>query len=644
MTRIISCDELIEKVILHYKNADPKIIKTAYDLSQQVHHGQLRASGEPYFIHPLAVADILCDLKLDPATVVTALLHDAVEDTHITLEEIEAQFGSTIAQLVDGVTKLSKFKFRSNKTEQAENFRKLVLAMSKDIRVLLVKLIDRLHNMRTIHHIKNSEKRIKKARETMEIYAPLAERIGLYKIKEELQDLSFQQINPTARDSIINRIKDLKDKNDTIIEMIISELRELLESRNLKGDISGRTKKPYSIWSKMQRQNISFEEVTDIIAFRIIVDNNEDCYTALGVVHDKYHFIAGKIKDYISTPKYNGYRSIHTTVHRLNSNTKMEIQIRSWEMNEFAERGVAAHWSYKQRLESTLPNEEQNNYQWLRVLLEILESSEGSEDFLEHSKLEMFNDYIYCFSPKGDITNLPVGATVIDFAYSVHSDVGNHCAAAKVNGNMVPLRSVLNNGDEVEIITKEKQHPNANWEKIAITGKAKTNIRKFLRNFEQEKYIAKGEQLLKDTLKKENIKFGAAKIDKIRNYMKFNNLDDFYYAIGNKSIRVDEIILNMYPNHQLKTNNKELADAKIEQRIIINSENGEIVNLEAINGLVPGIAIHFGKCCHPLPGDSIVGIVHTGQGITVHTKNCEILQRYETEPNRWLDINWNKDK
>ena len=450
--------ELVEKVRSYDPNADEDLLNRAYVFAMKAHGTQTRASGDPYFSHPLEVAGILTDYKLDAASIVTALLHDTIEDTRATFEEIESQFGPGIAKLVDGVTKLSLLELQSDSTKQAENFRKLLLAMSEDIRVLLVKLADRLHNMRTLHHIPKPEKRSRIALETMEIYAPLAERVGMKEVKDELEEIAFREINPEGYNSINKRLEFLRNEAGTLVETIVSEIQALMDNSGIAASVGGREKTPYSIWRKMQHKNVGFEQLADIMAFRVVTEDTNDCYRALGALHQKYRVVPGRVKDYISTPKPNGYRSLHTGIIGP-SQQRVEIQIRTRDMHHVAELGVAAHWIYKQ----SVPNTEGRQYRWLRELLDILEHAESPEDFLEHTKLEMFQDQVFCFTPKGDLITLPRGSTPIDFAYAVHSEVGDTCVGAKINGRMAQLKTELHNGDQVKIMTSKAQTPSPVW-------------------------------------------------------------------------------------------------------------------------------------------------------------------------------------
>ncbi len=470
---MITCDELIEKIKVYNPKTDVQLITAAYNYSKKAHETQKRASGEDYFSHPLAVASILVDLHLDCKSIATALLHDTIEDTLTTFDEIKTRFGDEIATLVDGVTKISLLELKSQKTHQAENFRKLILAMSTDIRVLLIKLADRLHNMRTLQYLPSIEKRRNIANETIDIYAPLAERMGINRFKDELENLAFAEINKEVYTSIAQRIKFLHDTTENPIKDISKELQEVISSKGVQCQICGREKNPYSIWVKMNRQHISFEQLSDIMGFRVIVNTKEECYEVLGIIHTVYSAVPERFRDFISTPKNNDYQGIHTTVIGP-YNYRIEIQIRTEEMHKIAEFGIAAHWRYKQGI-----SQDTGPYIWLRGILEMLDHGNSLEDFLEHTKLEMFQDHVFCFTPKGRLISLPHGATPIDFAYAIHSDIGNHTSRVKINGQEMPLWIVLQNGDEVEVITSADQSPSLIWERFVTTGKARSSLRKY---------------------------------------------------------------------------------------------------------------------------------------------------------------------
>ena len=632
--------ELVERVRAYDPSADEDLLNRAYVFSMKAHGSQTRASGDPYFSHPLEVAGILTNLKLDAATIVTALLHDTVEDTVATQEDIERLFGREVGRLVDGVTKLSRLEMQSEQAKQAENFRKLVLAMSEDIRVLLVKLADRLHNMRTLHHIKNPDKRKRIARETLEIYAPLAERIGMHQIKDELEDIAFSQLNPDARDSILAQLSRLRSEGEDRVQRIIEELTRVLAEEGVPdAQITGREKTPYSIWRKLQQKNVSFEQLSDIMAFRIIVANLGECYQALGIIHSRYPVVPGRFKDYISTPKPNGYKSLHTGVIGPQRN-RIEVQIRTREMHEVCELGVAAHWAYKQGQPRTGARE----YRWLRELLDILEHATKPEEFLEHTKLELFQDQVFCFTPKGDLIALPRGATPVDFAYAVHSEVGDHCVGAKINGRMLPLRTQLQNGDQVDIITSKAQTPVPGWERFVVTGKARARIRKYLRTQQRSQYIELGRAILQRQFRQEGYDYGEKALDGVLKIFQQPSVDDLLAAVGSGLHSGREVFHAVFPGHKSHAQQQaQLKDGEDKSAALIVKPKPKHKGREAplpIRGLIPGMAVHYARCCHPLPGDRIVGIVTTGKGVTIHTIDCETLESFNDSPERWIDVAW----
>jgi len=621
--------ELVEAVKAYDPSADEDFLNRAYVFSMKAHGTQKRASGDPYFTHPLEVAGILVKLRLDVASIVTALLHDTVEDTIATLDEIEKLFGKEVAFLVDGVTKLSQIEFQSDKAKQAENFRKLLIAMSSDIRVLLIKLADRLHNMRTLHFVPSEEKRIRVAQETMEIYAPLAERIGLHEVKDELQNLAFVQLHPDAYQSILARLNFLRDQSGDLLTPIIEELKQVLEENGIKSTVVGREKMPYSIWRKMQQKNITFEQLSDIIAFRIFVDTVPECYRALGVLHSTYSVVPGRFKDYISTPKQNKYQSIHTALIGPHQH-RIEIQIRTKQMNEIAELGVAAHWQYKQGA-----SHDGHQYRWLRGLLDVLETAEGPEEFLEHTKLEMFQDQVFCFTPKGDLITLPRGATAIDFAYAVHSNIGDHCTGVRINGRVMPLRTELENGDQVQIITSKTQHPSPTWERFVVTGKARSSIRRFIRQQMRQQFVDLGKTMVQKAFQQEHLSLNEKHLEKAIEPFGVKIIEDVYAYLGEGLKTTSELIRILYPEHKAKLRSK---------KEFIKPESSKKHKQEALalSGLIPGMAVHYAGCCHPVPGDHIVGIVTTGKGVTIHTSDCEALEKFMDTPERWIDVTWNE--
>ena len=632
--------ELVEKVHAYDPDADEDMLNRAYVYGLKKHGTQLRASGDPYFSHPVEVAGILADMKLDSSSIVTGLLHDTIEDTDATREEISGLFGEEIAKLVDGVTKLSRLEVQSESTKEAENLRKLVLAMSTDIRVLLVKLADRLHNMRTLHHIKDPARRRRIARETMDLYAPLAQRIGMERVKRELEELAFAELNPDGRTSVLARLGYLKETGDKLVPQVEAELIKTLKAGGLEAQVSGREKTPYSIWRKMQRKNVSFEQLADIMAFRVIVADIGQCYQALGILHGAYQVVPARFKDYISVPKPNGYRSLHTGVIGP-AGQRIEIQIRTAEMQDQAERGVAAHWIYKQGGPST----DAPQYAWLRSLMEILDKA-PAEEFLEHTKLEMFQDQVFCFTPKGKLIALPRGATPIDFAYAVHSQVGDTCVGAKINGRMLPLRTTLANGDQVEIVTSKAQSPSPTWERFAVTGKAKAAIRRFIRTRQREQYLQLGKSLLEKTFHEEGYEVTEKGLDGVKANFKHATVDDLVASVGAGIIGAREVLVSVYPGLK-QPRAKGGADVVPISRARNKSAKGDGprkgadgARQIAITGLIPGMAVHFARCCHPLPGDRIVGIITTGKGVTIHTIDCATLESFSDSPERWIDVGW----
>ena len=620
--------ELVDLVKSYDPEADEDALNRAYVFAMKKHGGQLRTSGDPYYSHPIEVAGILTKFKLDSASIIAGLLHDTVEDTDTTVEEVRELFGDQVASLVDGLTKLAMIEQKSGSSKQAENFRKLLLAMSDDIRVLLIKLADRLHNMRTLHFCP-PEKRQRIARETLDIYAPLAERIGMQEVKDELEEIAFAELHKEAHDSIIARLNFLREQGSNIVPKIIAQLEKDMAENGIKATVTGREKAPYSIWRKMQQKNASFEQLSDIMAFRICVDDIATCYQALGVIHSKYHMVPRRFKDYISTPKPNGYQSIHTGVIGP-EDTRIEIQIRTYEMHEIAEKGVAAHWAYKQGQKA-----EGRNFRWIRELLEILDQAANPEEFLENTKLEMYNDQVFCFTPKGDLIGLPRGSTPVDFAYAVHSKVGNTCVGAKVNGEIKPLRTVLQNGDQVEVLTSKAQHPSTEWERFVVTGKAKAAIRRYVRAVKREQFINLGKEMLERLFKGESLELSDKGLVGVMQNFEAETVDDIYAKVGEGLISGWDVLKAIYPAYKQSKLEKVVNSIKVPG--FRKKKKSEPLK---IKGLISDMAVHFAGCCHPLPGDRIVGIVTSGKGVTVHTIDCKALEQYSNEPERWLDIDW----
>ncbi len=620
--------ELVEIVKAYDPNVDEAILNRAYVFAMKAHGTQTRASGDPYFSHPLEVAGILTDLKLDGDTIATALLHDVVEDTVATIPEIEELFGEKIAQLVDGVTKLSKIELQTESVRQAENFRKFLLAMSNDIRVLLVKLADRCHNMRTLGFIKKPEKRRRISMETLEIYAPLAERIGMHELKDELEHLAFQHLDPEAMESINARLHYLIEQSPDLEGDMVASLEDLMHGAGIKARVSGRIKRPYSIWRKMERQNMTFEQLSDVMAFRIKVKDIATCYRALGIVHQRFQMVPGRFKDYISIPKRNFYRSIHTTVMGPHNN-RLEIQIRTHEMHEEAELGVAAHWQYKQKAAKA----EGSQYLWIRELLEILDQTQDPEEFLEHTKLAMFQDQVFCFTPKGEIVSLPRGSSAVDFAYAVHSQVGDHCVGAKVNGRMVPLRHQLENGDQVQILTSEGQSPSPRWDSFVVTGKARSAIRGYLRQQQHAEYANLGKSIVEKACLRNGLDFSSSVMDEASAVLNLGDTKTLFALVGQGTLAEDEILRAAFPGFK--------EDARGEGLPAVHHDWEETsTGAIPISGIKRESAVHFSECCHPVRGDRIVGIHMPNHGAEIHTIDCSALRKYDDAPDAWLDLRW----
>ncbi|RFD21139.1 bifunctional (p)ppGpp synthetase/guanosine-3',5'-bis(diphosphate) 3'-pyrophosphohydrolase [Komagataeibacter melaceti] len=652
--RAITCEGLIRRIHAYDPTADADLIRRAFAVAQTAHAGQLRDNGDPYIIHPLAVANILAGFHLDISSIITALLHDTIEDTGVTQQELREQFGNTVADLVDGVTKLTRLELQSDRTKQAENFRKLVLAMSRDIRVLLVKLADRLHNMRTLHYVQRLDRRQRIARETMEIYAPLAGRIGMDKVKGELQNLSFAALEPEAMATIRARLNYLRGQGADVIEEIRRELLALCAEAGLEGvDVTGREKTPYSIWEKMQRRNVAFEQLSDIMAFRIIVPTREACYIALGAVHAAYPVIAGRFKDYISTPKANGYQSLHTGVTlRHPRNQKIEVQIRTAEMHDVAENGVASHWLYKQLPDAAAAGETRgviSGLRWVQDLLDILEDSAAPDEFLENTKLELYQDQVFCFTPKGQLISLPRGATPVDFAYAVHSQVGDACVGARINGRLMPLRHELQNGDQVEIMTARGGTPSPSWERFVVTGKARARIRRHVALQQREAHLESGRVALAKAFRQEGVDGSEKVLDSLLKDLRLQSVADLYVAVGNGNQSAREVVQLAYPELRRAPRAPRMVPGLSMRAPVGGGPGGGAARRRpaaagmALAGVGAGMAVHFAGCCHPLPGDRIVGIVSTGKGITVHAQGCQTLETFAATPERFMDLDWDYD-
>lgn len=629
--------ELVDIVKGYDPEADEALLNKAYVYSMKAHGSQTRHSGDPYFSHPLEVAGILTDLKLDTATIVTALLHDTVEDTSSTLTEIDDAFGENVAALVDGVTKLTRLELSSEETSQAENFRKLMVAMSRDVRVLLVKMADRLHNMRTLHHHPKEASRKRIALETLEIYAPLAGRMGMQDFRDELEDLAFATLNPDQRETIINRLNFLSDSKEDLVETISARVADVLKTHGIKAEVMGRRKRPFSTWRKLQRKEISFEQLSDVMGFRIVVDEVDECYRALGVLHQEWQIVPGRFKDYISTPKNNGYQSVHTTVIGPEQQ-RVEVQIRTRDMHEIAELGVAAHWLYKEAQRAgngEASRATSNPYGFLSHIRELLEHSDSPQEFLEHTKLEMFLDQVFCFTPKGELIALPRGATPIDFAYAVHTRIGDTCVGAKVDGVNVGLDVQLNNGDSVEILRSDAQRPDPNWQKFVATGKARSAVRRFIRETERQEFVSLGKGLIERVFREEDQMLTDKGLEFAAKRLNLETAEDVYYEAGASHLTGHDVLFAVYPGTKPK--------ARRASRGFILRRPKKTNTPFPIRGLTPGLTVHLSDCCSPIPGDRIVGITEPGIGIHVHTIDCSKLEQYQEQMDRWIDISWEPD-
>ncbi|QOZ09195.1 bifunctional (p)ppGpp synthetase/guanosine-3',5'-bis(diphosphate) 3'-pyrophosphohydrolase [Bradyrhizobium sp. CCBAU 51765] len=635
--------DLVERVRSYNPNTNEDLLNRAYVYAMKAHGSQTRASGDPYFSHPLEVAAILTDLKLDDATIVAALLHDTIEDTEATRAEIDQIFGPEIGALVEGLTKLKRLELVSREAKQAENLRKLLLAIADDVRVLLVKLADRLHNMRTLEFVP-TESRRRIAEETLDIYAPLAGRMGMQEMREELEDLSFRTLDPEAYSVVMQRLDALAERNRNLIGEIEDQLSNNLRHRGLGARVYGRRKKPFSIWTKMERKSVGFEQLSDIFGFRLVVNDIEACYRALGIVHTTWPVVPGRFKDYISTPKQNDYRSIHTTVIGP-GNQRVELQIRTEAMDQIAERGIAAHVFYKEGVGS--PTEylkrESNAFAWLRHTIGILSESANPEEFLEHTKLELFHDQVFCFTPKGKLIALPRHANVIDFAYAVHTDVGNSAVGCKINGKFAPLSSELQNGDEVEVLTSEAQSaPPSAWETLAVTGKARAAIRRATRTAVRDQYVGLGRRIVERLFERAKIEYADDKLKGALPRLARTSIEDVMAAVGRGEIKASHVARAMYPDYKeeriARYGVKKGLAAKLKEKGASEPPRSPVaIPIRGINSDLP---IKFAPNGGAVPGDRIVGIVTPGEGITIYPIQAPALKDFEEEPERWLDVRW----
>ena len=634
-SKILTQSELLALVRAYNPSMNGELLGQAFEYATKMHGSQLRASGDPYFAHPVEVAGILSQLRLDEASIITALLHDTIEDTPATSVEISKLFGEDIANLVQGVTKLTELEVKAERTTQAENLQKFVLALSKDIRVLLVKLADRLHNMRTLNFIKSKTKRHRIARETLDIYAPLARRIGVNRFASELEDLAFSHLYPDAFTAISNQLVEVRAKFALPTEQVTRKIGQILENAGLNGKVSGREKRAYSIWRKLDRKSVSFADISDIYGFRILVDTNEDCYLAMAALHAAWSYVPGRFKDYISIPKPNGYRSLHTSVVGPHGQ-RVEIQIRTGQMDRVAEYGVAAHWKYKNSTYGYHPDNgiSSDPMEALRGIFSILEDGGDAEDFFENAKLEMFSDQVFAFTPKGDLHVLPRGATPVDFAYAVHTKIGDTIVGAKINGTNVPLRTPLRNGDIVDISRSDVRKPPPNWESLVITGKARSGIRRLLRVSERREFLSLGKRVARHALHRLGLNADSLNYEAALERLKFSSIEDLYISMGKGAITGTTLAEALVPGYVRKS-------ALGQARIAIDDEHGH----DFLRGdkLEPSAAIHFMPCCSPLPGERIVGILTEGEGIQVHTIDCDRLVDHEADEDTWIDLGWNDE-
>ena len=612
----------LESITSYLNKQEKNKVRDALKLSEEAHSNQLRKSGDPFITHPLEVAKILTSIKLDADSIVAGLLHDTLEDTNLNIEEINKKFGYQIVELVDGLTKINKYSLKVNNQKFGENYKKLILATTKDLRVILVKLADRLHNMRTIQFIKDENKKTKISLETLEVFAPLAQRLGMKEWQDELEDISFEVINPDAKKTIIERLEYLKSKDDNIVDEIRYELKNIFFQEDLFCKVEGRIKSPYSIWNKIKNKNISFEQLSDIMAFRVITNSTRECYRCLGIIHRQFPYIQGRFKDFISAPKSNGYRALHTSVMGP-KNKKIEIQFRSNIMDQIADFGVASHWKYKDP--KKIKEKDAKEYKWVYDLVDSMNSSVSQDELIQNSKLKVFQNDIFVFTPKGDLIELPKNATPVDFAYAIHSQIGDKCVAAKINDKLQPLKTILKNGDQIEIITSESSQPSPLWQRFAVTTKVKSQLRRFFRFKKKEEHIIFGREILINYFQKENYEFNKNIEQKILEDFNFKSTDNLYASIGSGEITAFSVIKKIYPEYNY---------------IPVSKFNENTHNPIKLKGLTAGMSYHLAGCCSPLKGDSIVGIVTAGIGVAVHTLDCETLTSYQDTPDRWLNVSW----
>ncbi|MCY4441366.1 MAG: bifunctional (p)ppGpp synthetase/guanosine-3',5'-bis(diphosphate) 3'-pyrophosphohydrolase [Deltaproteobacteria bacterium] len=629
-------NELVDKVLQYQPGADVDQLRQAYQFSSSVHDGQKRLSGEPYLIHPVAVAGVLADLKLDLPSIIGGLLHDTVEDTLATLPEIEAGFGEEIAALVDGVTKLSRVNFTSHEEKQAENFRKMIMAMAKDIRVVLIKLADRTHNMRTLQHL-TAEKQRRIAQETLDIYAPIAHRLGIYWIKSELEDLALKHLRPEVYAQLKRNVAQKKKNREKYTNDVISRLSKALAEEGIDAEVSGRPKHFYSIFKKMENQSLDFGQVYDLVAFRIVVDTMRECYEAMGVVHSKWRPVPGRFKDYIALTKPNMYQSLHTTVIGPNAQ-RIEIQIRTHEMHRVAEEGIASHWRYKKGKD--LQVTDMQRFAWLRQLLEWQQNLSDPQEFLHSIKEDLFPDEVYVFTPNGDLRSFPKGATVVDFAYRIHSDIGQRCSGARVNGRLVPFKYILRSGDTVEIITTQEQTPSRDWLKVVKTPRAKSRIRAWMTSQQRERSVALGREILEGDFGRHHLDYQGLQaqgtIAALGKELGFKNEEGLLASVGYGKVMSRQVLARLLPAEQLEEEKKQL-EGGLERLFRLVGSRDRGVRVKGFEDVL----VRFARCCHPLPGEEIAGIITRGRGVTVHVASCPT--GLEADPERRVEVSWSED-
>ena len=631
-------NDLMEQVLAYQPTANVEVIRQAYDFSARVHEGQKRLSGEPYLVHPMAVAGVIADLKLDVPSIVAGLLHDTVEDTLTSLEEVRTVFGAEIAALVDGVTKLSQVNFTSREEKQAENFRKMVLAMAKDIRVILIKLADRTHNMRTLNHLP-AEKQILVAQETLDIYAPLAHRLGIAWVKCELEDLTLKYLHPEIYYQLKRNVAKRKVDREKYINEVISIISKVLEGEGIDAEVTGRPKHFYSIYQKMESQNLLYDQIYDLVAFRILVDAVRECYEALGVIHAHWKPVPGRFKDYIALPKPNMYQSLHTSVIGPYGE-RVEIQIRTHEMHRIAEEGIAAHWRYKEGKDFEFTDIQR--FTWLRQLLEWQQNLKDPQEFLYSIKEDLFSEEVYVFTPKGDLLNFSKGSTVIDFAYRIHTEVGHHCTGARVNGQLVSLKYILRSGDTVEIITTHQQTPSRDWLKLVKTPRAKSQIRNWIKKQQRERSVALGREILEGDFNRHKLDYALlrreGKIEAIAKELGVKDEESLLASVGYGKITPHQVLVKLVPADKLDTGKKQ-AEGTLERLVRLATSQKRDFGVR-VKG-EEDILVRLARCCHPLPGEEIVGFITRGRGVTIHMANCPTV--LESDPHRKIEVSWQGD-